>query len=69
MEGLRPLNMRTMAERLEVHETTVSRAVAGKYMETTAGIAGDEVFRLSRGCGRFRGSSVSNEHAKRCWRR
>ncbi len=31
---LKPLNMATVAEAVGVHETTVSRAIAGKYMST-----------------------------------
>lgn len=35
---LRPLNMATVAEAVGVHETTVSRAIAGKYMATPQGV-------------------------------
>ncbi len=37
-EHLKPLTMRRAAEILELHETTVSRAVAGKYVRTPRGI-------------------------------
>ena len=37
-EAMAPLTMRAMAEALGVHETTVSRAVAGKYMQTPHGV-------------------------------
>ncbi|WP_044641242.1 RNA polymerase factor sigma-54 [Risungbinella massiliensis] len=37
-EGLTPLTMRAVAEELGYHESTVSRAVQGKYMETPRGI-------------------------------
>ncbi len=63
VEGLRPLNMRTMAERLEVHETTVSRAVAGKYMETPRGLLAMKYF-FKPGVRTVSGELVSNEHAK-----
>ncbi len=36
-EHLRPMTMRDVADRLGVHETTVSRAIANKYMATPAG--------------------------------
>jgi RNA polymerase sigma-54 factor len=35
---LRPLTMSEVAEIVDVHETTVSRAVSGKYMQTPQGI-------------------------------
>jgi RNA polymerase sigma-54 factor len=35
---LRPLNMVTVADEVGVHETTVSRAIAGKYMATPHGV-------------------------------
>ncbi len=35
--GLKPLTMKTIADILEVHETTVSRACNGKYMSTPQG--------------------------------
>lgn len=35
--ALRPLVLREIAEALEMHESTVSRAVAGKYIETPRG--------------------------------
>lgn len=36
--GLRPMTMAQVAEKIGVHETTVSRAVAGKYVETPRGV-------------------------------
>lgn len=35
---LKPLILKTIADELEVHESTVSRAVNGKYMETSFGV-------------------------------
>lgn len=35
---LQPLTLKEVAEELGVHESTVSRAVNGKYMETTNGV-------------------------------
>lgn len=37
-EALRPMTMAQLAEKLGVHETTVSRAVAGKFIETPRGV-------------------------------
>ena len=35
---LKPMTMSEIAEKVEVHETTVSRAVSGKYMKTPQGL-------------------------------
>ncbi|EFS02177.1 RNA polymerase sigma-54 factor, partial [Listeria seeligeri FSL S4-171] len=35
---LQPLTLKEVAEELDVHESTVSRAVNGKYMETSTGV-------------------------------
>jgi len=37
-EGMRPLVLREIAEALELHESTVSRATTGKYMHTPRGV-------------------------------
>jgi RNA polymerase sigma-54 factor len=37
-EAMKPLVLRDVAERLEIHESTVSRATANKYMQTPRGI-------------------------------
>lgn len=36
--GLKPLNLAVIAERIGIHESTVSRAVNGKYIETPHGV-------------------------------
>ncbi len=36
--GLKPLTLREIAERLDVHESTVSRATQNKYMQTPQGL-------------------------------
>ena len=38
VEGLKPLTLRHLAEDAGLHESTVSRAMAGKYMETPGGL-------------------------------
>ena len=37
-DELIPLNMKRIAEKLDVHETTVSRATSDKYIKTSRGI-------------------------------
>ncbi|MEL0120302.1 MAG: RNA polymerase sigma-54 factor, partial [Opitutae bacterium] len=37
VSALKPLTMNQVAETIEVHETTVSRAIANKYLETPHG--------------------------------
>lgn len=38
VQQLRPLNLKTVAEAIEMHESTVSRVTSNKYMSTTRGI-------------------------------
>ncbi len=38
VEQLKPLTMQAVADKLGLHETTVSRAIAGKYMQTPEGL-------------------------------
>ena len=38
VQHLRPLNLRTIAEAIDMHESTVSRVTANKYMSTPRGI-------------------------------
>src|SRR5208282_2687846 len=38
VEHLRPLNLKTVAEAIGMHESTVSRVTANKYMATSRGI-------------------------------
>jgi RNA polymerase sigma-54 factor len=38
VEHLRPLNLKTVAEAISIHESTVSRVTANKYMATSRGI-------------------------------
>ncbi len=37
-EHLRPLTYKDIAERLQIHESTISRCIAGKYMQTPQGL-------------------------------
>ena len=38
LEYLRPMGLKQIAERVGIHESTVSRAVSGKYMSTPVGV-------------------------------
>ena len=38
VQHLRPLNLKTVADAIDMHESTVSRVTSGKYMETPRGI-------------------------------
>ncbi len=60
---LKPLNMKTVAELLEVHETTISRATTGKYMQTPQGLLSMKYF-FKPGIMTTSGESISNESVK-----
>ena len=60
---LRPLNMATVAEAVGVHETTVSRAIAGKYMATPHGVYEMKFF-FSHGVRTDSGEDLSNNSVK-----
>jgi len=60
---LRPLTMSQVADEIEVHETTVSRAVAGKYMQTPHGLFPFRQF-FASGLDRTGGGQVSSVTVK-----
>jgi len=60
---LRPLNMATVAEAVGVHETTVSRAISGKYIATPHGVF-DLKFFFSHGVRTESGEDLSNNSVK-----
>ena len=60
---LKPLTMARIAERVGVHETTVSRAIANKYMETPQGIFEMKFF-FSPGYTTDSGQEMSNVAVK-----
>lgn len=60
---LRPLTMTQVAEAVGVHETTVSRAIANKYVETPHGIFDLKYF-FTPGYKSSEGESVSNTSVK-----
>lgn len=59
VEALKPLTMRQIGEELELHETTVSRAVANKFVRTPQGIFPLKFF-FSAGFTSEDGSELSN---------
>jgi RNA polymerase sigma-54 factor len=63
IKQLKPMTMQTVAGIVGVHETTVSRAVSGKYMQTSNGIFELRYF-FTAGLQRSDGSSISNESVK-----
>jgi len=60
---LKPLVMATVAEEVGVHETTVSRAVSGKYMKTPAGVFEMKYF-FTPGIKTASGTDISNATVK-----
>lgn len=60
---LRPMTMSQVAQSVGVHETTVSRAVAGKYMSTSRGLFELKYF-FTSGYTTAGGDSVSNESVR-----
>jgi len=60
---LKPLNMKTVAEVLGIHETTVSRATTGKYMQTPQGLFSMKYF-FTPGVKTTDGKLISNESVK-----
>ena len=60
---LRPMTMDTIAQAIDVHETTVSRAIANKYMRTPQGVFAFKYF-FTTGYTSDEGESVSNTTVK-----
>ncbi|MDF1756218.1 MAG: RNA polymerase factor sigma-54 [Verrucomicrobiales bacterium] len=60
---LKPMNMAQIAEAIDVHETTVSRAVAGKYISTPHGVFEMKYF-FTTGYQNEDGQSMSNTSVK-----
>ncbi len=60
---LKPLTMATVAEAVGVHETTVSRAVSGKYMQTPQGVFEMKYF-FTSGIQTQDGAGLSNTSVK-----
>jgi len=60
---LKPLTMKTVAETLGLHETTISRATTSKFMQTPQGIFEMKYF-FRPGIATTSGEAVSNESVK-----
>lgn len=60
---LKPLTMADVAEKIGLHETTVSRAVSGKYMQTPMGLFELKFF-FTPGLKKADGSTISTEAVK-----
>ncbi len=60
---LKPMNMAQIAEKVGVHETTVSRAVSGKYMATPHGVFEMKYF-FTTGYETDEGETLSNTSVK-----
>ena len=63
VSGLRPLTMSQVADEVEVHETTVSRALANKFIDTPHGVFDFKYFFTSGYTGRD-GIAVANTTVK-----
>ncbi|MCL5096158.1 MAG: RNA polymerase factor sigma-54 [Candidatus Omnitrophica bacterium] len=63
MTHLKPLTMLQIAEAVGVHETTVSRAVSGKYMQTPRGVFEMRFF-FTSGIQTKNGNDMSNKSIK-----
>ena len=63
ISGLKPLTMKQVADIIEVHETTVSRACNGKYMATPRGVLEFKYF-FTTGVAQADGSFISNAAIK-----
>ncbi len=63
VSALRPLTMAEIADKLGIHETTVSRAIANKYIETPRGVFEMKYF-FTPGFKSADGTEVSNKTIK-----
>jgi len=60
---LRPLNLRDVAEDIEMHESTVSRVTTNKYVNTPQGIFALKYF-FNSSISRFDGEAIASESVK-----
>ncbi|MDK2879201.1 MAG: polymerase sigma-54 factor [Thermoanaerobacteraceae bacterium] len=61
---LKPLTMKQIADRVGIHESTVSRAISGKYVQTPRGLFELKFF-FKNGLDNTNGSSTSSESIKK----
>jgi RNA polymerase sigma-54 factor len=60
---LKPLNLRDVADDIEMHESTVSRVTTNKYVHTPQGIFELKYF-FNSSIGRFEGEAIASESVK-----
>jgi len=60
---LKPLNLRDVADDIEMHESTVSRVTTNKYVHTPQGIFELKYF-FNSSIGRFEGDAIASESVK-----
>ena len=60
---LKPLNLRDVADDIEMHESTVSRVTTNKYVHTPQGIFGLKFF-FNSSISRFDGEAIASESVK-----
>jgi len=60
---LKPMTLKQIAEQIEVHESTVSRATVNKYLQTPRGLYPFKFF-FTSGVENYQGSAVSSESVK-----
>ncbi|MCZ6464562.1 MAG: RNA polymerase factor sigma-54 [Proteobacteria bacterium] len=63
VQFLRPLNLRDVADDIEMHESTVSRVTTNKYVHTPQGIFELKYF-FNSSIGRFDGEAIASESVK-----
>jgi RNA polymerase sigma-54 factor len=61
---LKPLTLKQIADKIGVHESTVSRAISGKYVQTPRGLFELKFF-FKNGLDNVDGSSISSESIKK----
>lgn len=64
IEYLKPLTLRDVADSVGVHESTVSRAINGKYVQTPRGLYALKFF-FTRGLGASYGDNISSQRIKK----
>jgi RNA polymerase sigma-54 factor len=63
VQYLKPLNLRDVADDIEMHESTVSRVTTNKYVHTPQGIFELKYF-FNSSIGRFHGEAIASESVK-----
>ncbi|HHX51339.1 MAG TPA: RNA polymerase factor sigma-54 [Clostridia bacterium] len=64
IKHLKPLNLRQVADTLEMHESTVSRAIANKYVQTPQGVYELKFF-FASGVERRSGTAIASDSIKK----